>query len=150
MEEILETTNIEEAAEEEKNLLPGSYEVRFYITEPVSSDDMKAMTEHLSENGVTGARISQIKTDGLWAVSVKYNKPDIADTDTISFLPVAVIPLIAFGFVAVLVGIGIFKIQDVANNIGKILLITFGGMTLFALALRKPIEQVSTAYVSRR
>lgn len=145
---IVDTTNIEQAIAEERSLKPGAYDIRFYLTEPVGDSDLQSIANHLLANGVDVIDVSQVKSDGLWTVSVKYRRP--VATETISFLPLAVIPLIAFGFVAVLVGIGIFKIEDIMNNIGKILLITFGGLILFALAMRKPIEAATTAYVSRR
>jgi len=142
---IMDTTNIEEAIAKERSLKPGAYDIRFYLTEPVGDNDLQSIANHLSANGVDVIDVSQLKTDGLWAVSVKYRKP--AETEAIGFaLPLAVIPLIAFGFIAVLIGIGIFRIEQIMNNIGKILLITFGGLIVFAVAMRKPIE----TYVARR
>lgn len=148
MKTIVDTLEVSQAIEEESKLKPGIYDVRFYLTESVSNNDLVSIVEHLSANGIDVVKVSQYKSSGLWVVSVKYRKP--AENDAISFLPAAVIPLVAFGFVAVLVGIGIFNMETIANNIGKILLITFGGLTIFALAMRKPIEAVGTAYVSRR
>ncbi len=145
---ILDTTNIDEAIEEERSLQPGAYDIRFYLAEKVEENDLVSIVEHLSANGIDVIKVNQYKTSGLWVVSVEYRKP--VESDAIGFLPLAVIPLIAFGFVVVLVGVGIFKMESVANNLGKLLLITFGGLTLFAFAMRKPIESVSAAYVARR
>lgn len=148
METIINTTNIEEAIQQESALEPGVYDIRFYLTEPVSKEDIGAIRDHLHVNGVDAINVTQMKSGAEWAVSVKYRKPEISES--ISFLPVAIVPLIAFGFVASLVGIGIFKMEDIANNIGKILLIGFGGATLLALAMRKPIESVASAYAGRK
>jgi len=145
---IMDTTNVEQAIEKERNLKPGSYDIRFYLSEPVGDNDLKTIVEHLSANGIDVVSVNQYKSSGLWVVSVKYHKP--AESEAIGFLPLAVIPLVAFGFVAVLVGIGIFNMESITNNIGKILLITFGGVTLLAIAMRKPIETVASSYASRR
>ena len=145
---IMDTLNVEQAIEEERQLKPGVYDIRFYTTEPVGEGDLVSIVEHLSANGVDVVKVNQYKSSGLWVISVKYRKPAVSEA--ISALPIAVIPLIAFGFIAALIGIGIFRIEDITNNIGKILLITFGGLTLLAIAMRKPIEQVSAAYVSGR
>lgn len=145
---IIDTTNVEQAVEAERSLKPGAYDIRFYLTEQVGDDDLLSIVEHLSANGIDVVSVSQTKSGGLWVISVKYRKP--AESDAIGFLPFAVIPLIAFGFVAVLVGVGIFRIEQIMNNIGKILLISLGGLTILALALRKPIETAATAYAGRR
>lgn len=145
---IIDTTDVGEAIEKEKTLEPGMYDIRFYLTEQVGKSDLVSIVEHLSSNGIDVVKVSQSKSSGLWVISVQYRKP--AESEAIGFLPLAVIPLIAFGFIAVLIGIGIFRIEQIMNNIGKILLITFGGLTVFALAMRKPIEAVGTAYVTRR
>lgn len=145
---IIDTTDVGQATEEERSLGPGAYDVRFYLTEPVGNGDLQTIADHLAANGVDVIGVSQAKSGGLWAVSVKYHKP--AQSEAIGALPLAIIPLIAFGFIVVLVGIGIFKIENIANNIGKILLITFGGLTLFAIAARKPLETAAAAYAGRR
>ncbi len=148
METIIDTTNIEEAIQRESALEPGVYDIRFYLTEPVSREDIRSIRDYLNVNGVDTIGVTQIKSGADWAVSVKYRRPEPGES--ISFLPVAIIPLIGLGFVASLVGIGIFKMEDIANNIGKILLIGFGGATLLALAMRKPIESVASAYAGRK
>ncbi len=145
---IMDTANVEQAIKEESSLGPGTYDIRFYLADPVGGDELKSIASHLSAEGVDVISVSQKKVGGLWTLSVKYRKP--AESEAISALPLAIIPLIAFGFIVVLVGIGIFKIDQITNNIGKILLVTFGGLTLFALAMRKPIETVATAYAGRR
>lgn len=148
METIIDTPNIEEAIQQENALGPGVYDIRFYLAEPVTQEDIRLIRDHLHVNGVDAIDVTQIKSGADWAVSVKYRRPEVGDS--ISFLPMAIIPLIGFGFVASLVGIGIFKMEDIANNIGKILLIGFGGAILLALAMRKPIEHVATAYAGRK
>ena len=140
--------SIEQAIAEERDLKPGAYAINFYLTEPVGDNDLQSIENHLRNSGVDVIGVSQARANGLWAVSVKYRKQAV--TRAVGFLPLAIIPLVAFGFVAVLVGIGIFNIETLANNIGKLLLITLGGVALIGLAMRKPIESVATAYVARR
>ncbi len=143
---IMDTLNVSEAIEYEKALPVGSYEIRFYLTEPISDRDKQSIKAHLAQNGIP-SQISQKKSNGLWYVAVQYRKPE--PSAAIGFLPLAVIPLIAFGFVAVLVGIGIFKMQDITNNIGKILLIVFGGTIVLAALMRKSVEKGVEAYARR-
>jgi len=148
MKEILYTTNVSEAAAVEQSLGPGVYDIRLELTEKASPEDLVSIVEHLSANGIDVVSVNQWEDSGVWVVSIKYRKAE--PSEVIGFLPLAVIPLIAFGFVAVLVGVGIYKIEDISNNIGKLLLITLGGVAVIAFALRKPIETVGTAYVKGR
>ncbi len=141
-------TDIQQAIEEEQSRGPGGLDVRFKLTAPVEDGSLRAIADHLSANGVDVISVTQSREDSNWIVSVKYRKP--AESESISVLPVAIIPLVAFGFILVLAGVGIFNMETIANNIGKILLITFGGLTVFALAMRKPIESIGTAYAGRR
>jgi len=144
---ITETIDLNSATEQEKALAPGLYEARFYINNPVSSVDIRDARLYLKEQGVDVKSVYQKKVGGLWYVGVKYviHPP----SESISFLPVAVIPLIGFALVSVLVGVGIFKIESLTNNIGKILLITLGGTIVIAALLRKPIEHATAAAVKK-
>ena len=138
---LAETADIEKAILEEKAAPPGLLEVRFYLTEPVPSDDLQAMYRHLYENGVDVRSVKQAKARGLYYVSVIYNKPQ--PSESIAFLPLAIIPLIAFVFVSALIGIGIFKVENIARSLGMLALIIIGGTIVLAAILRKPIERVA-------
>ncbi len=130
--------DINQAVEEEKNLPPGTYDIRFYLNAPLTSEDIKAISQHLIENGVDVKKVYQNISQEIY-LGVQYQRHEATG---ISFLPLAVIPLIGFVLVAALVGLGIFKIGDITSAIGKLLLIALGGTALVALALRKPIEKV--------
>ena len=147
MANFVDTLDIEKAIAEENSLPPGSYEIRFYTTEP-HQDNLQDIFDHLYSNGIEVISVEQRKTKGLWYISVKYIRPEVSNA--IAFLPIAVIPLIAFGMVAVLVGIGIFKFEDLTGNIGKLLLIIFGGTIVIAALVRKPLEAAATRYIERR
>jgi hypothetical protein len=144
---LMDTVNIDEAVKEEAALPSGSYEVRFYLSEPVTPADIQQIRDHLNANGVVVDRISQGKEKGLWYIAIDYTKPEPGKA--IGFLPGAIIPLIAFGFISVLVGIGIFKIESVSNNIGKLLLIIVGGGIVLVALSRKSIEKGVDAYSKR-
>jgi hypothetical protein len=137
---LTETTSIDLATQEERAAGPGLIEVRFYLTQPIDGASIQDIRSYLGQNGVDVRSVSQGKAGGLNYVSVIYNKPAI-QPETISFLPVAVIPLIAFGFVSVLVGFGIWKIEDITSSVGKLALIIFGGTIVLVALLRKPIER---------
>jgi hypothetical protein len=140
---VSDFVDISTALKEEQALSPGQYEIRFYISEPVSSRDIADARAYLKSEGVDVRNIYQQKSNGLYFLGVQYVKHPVSDS--IAFLPLAVIPLIGFALTAVLVGVGIFKLDSIANNIGKILLITLGGTIALAALLRKPIEKVSEA-----
>ncbi len=141
---IAEAVDIESAVAAERNAPAGMLEVRFYTPNPVAKETLQDIFDKVYASGADVKSVSTGKTDGLYYVAVRYRKPAV--TASISALPVAIIPLVAFGMIALLVGIGIFKIETIANNIGKLLLITFGGTILLALALKKPLE----TYASKR
>lgn len=147
--QLMETVDIEKAIQAETNAPPGLVEVRFYTTEPLSKEDAQNIYNYLSESDVDVKKVSVNANSKLPYLSVVYNK-SAPHAGISQFLPVAVIPLIAFGMIAVLVGIGIFNMSSITNNLGKLLLITFGGMVLVGLTFRKPIERVTTAYVSKK
>lgn len=145
---VNESVDIEKAIKAEEAIAPGLVEVRFYTSEPLTKQDAQEVYDHLWENHIDVKQVSIKSGSGLPYLSVIYDKP--APHEGISqILPMAIIPLIAFGMIAVLVGIGIFNIQSITQNVGKLLLITFGGVVLVGLAFRKPIESVATAYAKR-
>ena len=143
--QLLETVNVDEAVRAEQEAPAGLIEVRFYTNETLDRDDAQRIFDHLSDNGVDVRKVYVHEQKGLPYVGVVYFKQP--PTQSISFLPLAVIPLIAFGLVAALIGIGIFRLDTIANNIGKILIITFGGTIILAALLRKPLEAAATKYM---
>lgn len=144
---IAETTFVQEAMAEEQSLPPGSYEIRFYSPNPVAQDVLYNIADTVVDNGVDVKEVYQDKSKGLWYVGVRYLKHPASES--IGALPVAVIPLIAFGFISTLIGIGIFKVQDIARSIGMLALIIFGGSIVLAAVLRKPLERAAEAYVRK-
>jgi len=147
--QLLETLDIDQAVEAETSAPPGLIEVRFYTTEALSREDAQNIFDHLLANGVDVKKVYIKSKPGLPFLGVIYNKP--APEANIAFaLPLAVIPLIAFGMIAALIGIGVWKIEDITNNMVKILLVVFGGTILLAAIARKPLEAAATRYIERR
>lgn len=145
---LAETTDVKVAIEEEARAEPGLLEVRFHTLEPLPQDNLHDIFDYLTDNGVDVRRVGQGKKGGLYYIGVVYNKPE--PSESISALPVAIIPLIAFGFVITLVGFGIWRLEDITTNIGKLLLIAFGGTIVIVALSRKPLEAAATKYMERR
>lgn len=145
---LIDTTSVNEAIAEESALPPGIYEVRFYSPNPVSRDVQHDIFDHLYNSGVDVRGVYQMKSDGLWYVGVVYQKP--APSEAVAALPVAVIPLIAFGFIAALIGVGIFRVENIAKALGQLALILLGGTIVLVALLRKPIERVTEVYARGR
>lgn len=144
--QLAETTDVERAIAEEQSLPPGVYEVRFHIIAPISQEELNELHEHLLTQGVdvVGSIVQDVK--GLWYVSVKYRKHPPAEN--IAFAPL-LIPLIPTFLVAVLVGIGIFRLSDITQNLTKLLVVGgIIGITTLVI-LRRPAERVAEAYARR-
>ena len=123
--------NLNEAITREQALPPGSYRVQFDLTEPA---DINAIREALKEVDTLG--INQWQSGGLWHLGVSYRKS--APTSAISFLPQAIVPLIAFAIAATIVTISIFRIKDITESLAKLALVVgVVAITLLALS-RKP------------
>lgn len=144
---MAETSFVQEAMAEEQSLPPGAYEIRFYTPNPVTQEVLFSIADTLVDSGVDVKGVHQAKSDGLWYVGVRYIKHPASEG--ISALPVAVIPLIAFGFIATLIGIGIFKVRDIAKSLGLLAIIILGGSIALAAILRKPLERAGEAYLRR-
>jgi rubrerythrin len=60
-----------------------------------------------------------------------------------------IIPLIIPAMIIGLITFGIFKIETITKALVPILLITFGGLIVFAAVMRKPMEAAATKYLER-
>lgn len=145
---LAEMTDIQTAIAEEQAASPGLIEIRLYTPEPISKEVMQNIFDHLYYNGIDVRGVYQRKTKGLWYVGVRYRKP--APSEAIAALPLAIIPLIAFGFIMTLVGIGIFRLGDITKNLMPIILAGGGLILLTAVALRRPAEEAAKAYAARK
>jgi hypothetical protein len=136
--------NVDEAIKLEQEAPAGMLEIRFYTPTPISKEQLQAIADKVTDSGadVRDVYLGRNPNGGLYYVGVQYMKQPASAS--ISALPLAIIPLIAFGMIAALVGIGIFKLEDIANNIGKLLLILLGGTIVLAVVLKKPIENVTS------
>jgi hypothetical protein len=120
---------VNEYAAQEEALGPGVYQIIFNITTPT---DVEAIKETLADHGIKTYKVDQRVTGDGYAVDVVYRKPDPGDG--ISFLPVAVIPLIGFVLASALVGITIFKIGDIAEGLMKLVLVAGGVAVVVMMA----------------
>lgn len=132
---VSHNTDIQSAISAEKSLPAGNYEVRFYLSEPLKRQDISDAKEYLISQGVNSPKVYQGRSGDVWYLAVQYSRQ--APGEGITALPVAIIPLIAMGMIVAIIGVGIFKLEE----IGKVLLIG-GGILIVSLALlRKPIEK---------
>lgn len=141
---LIMTTDVERAEQAEKEAPMGMLEVRFYTDSVLAPAEMQQIFSRLDESGVDLRSVHQGVEDGFPYVGVVYNRE--APLGAVAALPLAIIPLIAFGMIAALVGIGIFKLEDITSSIAKLLLIVFGGTIVIAALARKPVER----YLERR
>lgn len=139
---LLETTDINEAVAFEQSMAPGAYEIRLNLTSPITQEMLDGLHDHLLQSGVDVLGNIAHGPKGLWQVRIKYNKHPPSEHVAQWQL---VIPLIVPAIVAIMIGIGIFKIEAIANAIMPLLVVT-GIVTIVGLALlRKPLEQVAPA-----
>lgn len=132
--------NIESAAEAEASLAPGVYQIRFYLDEPASLEDVAEIRESLEIKGVEVSEVARGIEEGIPYLAVTYNR-QIPTGTGVALLPMTVIPLIGLVIIAGLIGIGIFKWEEVTTGLMKVLLVGGGiCIVLFALA-RKPAMQ---------
>jgi hypothetical protein len=143
---LLETTDTAEAAAFEQSLPPGLYEIRLNLASPISQDDLNELHEYFLNSGVDVKGLMHFGPKGLWQVRVKYEKHPPSEHVAQWQLIIPLIPVIV---VAVLVGIGIFKLEYIANAIMPILIVA-GVVTIVGLALtRKALEQAAPALAKK-
>ncbi len=65
---VVETVDISKATNEELKMPPGPIEVRFYLTEPISENDLQAIHDHLISAQVDVRDVYQTKSNGLCVV----------------------------------------------------------------------------------
>lgn len=138
--EIVKFTDINQASLVEDMLPSGIYDVKFYVTDflsPIQLSDLKAS---LVNSGVDVKNVYQSFIDGMKYIGVDYQRTIYGQG--ISQLPIAIIGLIGTALIPILVGIGIFKIDSIANSVTKILLVGGGIAIVLAVVLKKPLEKV--------
>jgi hypothetical protein len=144
---IGQAVSLNEASRIEESLPPGKHEIRVYTTQLQEAATIQELRAVLSENGARVNSVSQGREGDLCYLSVKFTKT--APSDSISALPVAIIPLIGLVAILGMVGLGIFQLDSITDNITKLLLI-LGGITIVTVALlRKPIEHATSVAVKR-
>ena len=137
---VSEAVDVESAIAAEMAAPSGLVEVRFYTASAPPPEQAQEVFDKLWANGIDVRKVSINQRTGLPYLSVIYNRPQMPVSNRVAVLPLAIIPLVAFGMIAALVGIGIFKISDITSNIAKLMLIAFGGTILLAAVLKKPLE----------
>ncbi len=142
-----QSADIQQASQVEASLPPGTYDIRFYASQPQGQAGIQNIYDHLAAQGVQVHSVTEKQSGGYYITDVVYTKP--APSEAISALPVAIIPLIGLGLILALVGVGIFRLEDITNNLAKLLLILLGGTIVIVALLRKPIENATTVAVRR-
>lgn len=136
-----ETTSIEEAKLIEEAAPPGPLEVRLSIISPLTQEELNGLHTQLEESGIDLIGCVQQRIKGLWQISIKYRKP--APATNIAQAGLLLITMIPTALVAILVGIGIFKIEEISKALVPLLLIIGAtGVAVAALATRPGVTKL--------
>lgn len=137
----MDMLTVDQATNVEAQNPPGGYTVRLWLDHEPTQDEVHDIFNYLDWNGI---EIHEVRSgvDGN-APYIDINYVKTAPTPGISFLPLALIPLIGFGLVIGLIGIGIFKWHSIVNETVKLVLVVGGVGIALAILLRKPIEKVA-------
>lgn len=140
---LLDTTNIQEAKDFEERLPVGSYEVRFYMTSPISQDQLNELHDYLLDKGLDVIGRLEQNNKGLWHVNVVYQRHEPGEN--IGVLPL-VFPAAAIGLVIplaimVLVGIGIFRVGELAKSLTPLILGTLAAVVAAIYVTGKAVEK---------
>ena len=139
---LAETFDISQALAKEQGLAPGVYEVRLNLVSPITQEQLNELHDGLLAQGVQVLGRIEQRVKGLHQVSIKFRKP--APTGSISVAP-ALVALLPTFIVALLIGIGIFKIADITR-----LALILGGFTVLILFMvRKPLGVAAESYARR-
>lgn len=139
---VIDNADLNTATGVEQNLPAGFYDVKFYVTDFLSSAEINDLKATLENQGVDSKEIYiyQGVYKGKKYVGVQYQR--IAETEGISQLGIAIVGLIGAALIPTLIGIGIFKIGSITKNILEILLVGGGVAIVLVALLRKPIGRV--------
>ncbi len=142
---LAELNTIEEAAKFELALPPGIYEYRLTVMKILSVEELNNLQADLTSKGYQ--LVSPISaTERLPSeISIKYVKTE--HFEGIGQWQIALIGIIPTAIIAALIGIGVFKIEDLTKNLMPIILISLGAIVAIAALLRKPAEKVAVAYL---
>jgi len=143
----METTDIQAAIAEEQTLPPGLYEVRLSLISPISQQQLDDLHAHFLECGIDIQGCLQQRVKGLYEIRIKYKKH--APSGAIAQWQL-LIPVIPVFLIATLVGIGIFRIEEVGKAILPILLAVGGFVVITVAMIRKPLAEAGVKYVERR
>jgi hypothetical protein len=132
-----ETARIEKAAEIERSLPPGKYEIRLYLIKELSQERLDELQQIISSNADLLAPIEET-VEIPSVVSIKFRKhapsPAIAQWS-------AIIPLLPAFLIAVLIGIGIFRIEEIVRALIPLVLLTGGLFVAVALVQKMPAPE---------
>lgn len=130
---LVETANITEAQAAEAAAPPGLYEVVLTDIQPFSQADLQAIRDYFVQNGVDVKSV-RYQLKGLHQLRIEYVKH--APSEAIS-QGALLIPLIPAMLLATIVGIAIFKIEDVGNAVAKVVVGVGVVVVMLALIFRQ-------------
>lgn len=132
---LIETTDIQQAMEAERQASPGLLEARLNLLSPIPQEELNTFHTYLLDSGVDVRGCLQQRIKGLWQISVKYQKH--APSEHVAQFQL-LIPLIPIALISILVGIALFKIQQIIALVGVVLV----GTILLALVLPKVLKSL--------
>ena len=134
---LMETTEIDKARAFEETPKPGTYEARFSLARPLTQAELDELHQALLDSGVEVKDVLTQQVKGLDQISVKYMIRHHTEGISQAALLIPVIPTI---IVAVLIGIALFKVQDII-----VLVLVVGGILVTAVFLLRKAAENYTA-----
>ena len=128
-----EAVDVGQAAQIESSLPPGTYEARLSLTSPLSQEELDMVHQQLLDAGVDIQGFVQQRVRGLWQLSIKYRIHPVTQTISQAALLIPMIPTVV---IAVLVGIALFKIQELT-----ILLVVAGAVVIVGGLVYRSIQK---------
>jgi len=121
---LAETTWVEDAVAYEASLEPGTYQLRFHLTNPLDAYDLLSLTQALYAFADIRAKVAQIFQIGVsWQIIITYRKPP----DIIDF----VVDYVGYGNI---VGVGFYAVSAALTSWAKVAIGAgiLGGIVLLA------------------
>ena len=142
------TTDITEATILEQNAPPGMVEVRLYVDHTPSQTELRQVMTRLEQNSIDVRDIRVSADSNGEFIGILYYKPMSVGISVLPWL--AIIPLISTLATLGLIAFGIVRIEDLATNLGKFVLVVGGITIILAALLRDQLGSAANKYIEKK